>query len=99
MEGLTLPEEIGGLGVTVNELGLVSLGRMLSLVVSAELLLLLLFCLEMAAFCFSRSLAAISRANGEAAASFPLEGSLVFRFCSLRFSNGLYFRAGSTGVK
>lgn len=61
---------------------------------SAELLLLVLFSLEMAAFCFSRSLAAISRASGEA-----LEGSLVLRFCSLRFSNGLYFRVGSIGVR
>lgn len=61
----------------------------------------MLFSLEMVVLCFSRSLAAINSASGEAAASFPLEGSLfmVFRFCNLRFSNGLYFRVGSRGVK
>lgn len=99
MEGLTLPEDISDLGVTVNELGLVSLGWMLPLVESVELLLLVLFSLEMAPLCCSRCLAAISRASGEAATSFPLDGSLVFRFCSLRFSKGLYFRVGCTGVK
>lgn len=94
MKGLTLPEDTSGLGVTVNELGLVSLGWMLPLEESAELLL---FSREMVVLCFSRSLAAINSASGEAAASFLLEGSLfmVFRFCILRFSNGLYFRVGS----
>lgn len=99
MKGLALPGDTGGLGVTMNELGLVSLGWMLPLEDSTELLLLVLLSLEMPDLCFSRSLAAISRARGEVAASFPLEGSLVFKFCSLRFSKGLYFRAGSTGVR
>lgn len=72
---------------------------MLSLANTSELLLFVLFSLEMAVLCFSRSLAAISRVSGEVAASFPLEGSLGFRVCSLRLSNGLYLIAGSTGVK
>lgn len=94
MERLALPDS-GVLGVTVKELGLVSLRWMLPLVESVELVL---FCLEMAALCLSRSLAAISRANGEAVTSFPLGGSLVFRLCSLLFSKGLYFVIGFTGV-
>lgn len=67
--------EEAGIGVMVKELGLVSLGWMLTFRDSAELLLLLLLCLDKPDRCLSLFLAAIRRASGEVAASFPLDPS------------------------
>lgn len=91
--------EDAGIRVMVNELGLVSLGWMLTFSDSAELLLLLLLCRDRTDRCFSLSLAANRRASGDVAVSFPFDPSGPRRVCSLRFSNGLYERVlpGDTG--